>query len=149
MLYLLLRALSKGYSLTNIRWLYRQWNNESGFSSSNLFRQNNNPFGMSAVYVRPTTQSGWVSLPDGNTNGVYPSIKKAIDDRFLWDKFMKMNPSSDSYPYEVSEKYNPNSSYYSNVNNTDDKGFRRDFLLLLLPLPLTAFFIFKTIKYIL
>lgn len=104
---------------------------------------------MSAVYVRPTTQSGWVTLPDGNTNGVYPSIKKAIDDRFLWDDYMNMNVSGDEYPYEVSEKFNPNSSYFANVNNTGDKGFRRDNLLLLLPLPLIAFVLIKTLKFIL
>lgn len=133
---LLLRALYKGYSWENIRFLYRQWNNESAYGSSRLFRENNNPFGMSAVYTRPTTQEGFVNLPDGNTNGVYPSVASAVKDRLLWDQFFRMDPTSLLYPYEVSKKFNPSPKYFETVSNTPDKGLRTDLILLLLPFPL-------------
>jgi hypothetical protein len=133
---LLIKALSKGYTFKNIRWLFRQWNNESAFSQSRLYKEHKNPFGMSAVFVRPTTQSGYTNLNDGNTNGIYTTYNKAIQDRFLWDNFYKISPNSKDYGSEVSERYHPSSKYFEVINNTDDKGFRISSLLLILPLPI-------------
>ena len=140
---ILLRGLLKGYSLNNIEWLYRQFNNESNFGRSRLYLENKNPFGMSAVWTRPSTQINFTNLSDGNTNGIYKSVGQAVKDRFLWDKWHNISPNSQNYAKEVSKTYHPSPTYNQIISATNNKGFRTDLLLLLLPFPiLTLIYIY-------
>ena len=138
---ILLRALLKGYSLPNIRFLYRQYNNETNYGSSRLLHSNNNAFGMSAVLMRPTTQVGFVDLPNDGSNGVYSSFGSSVKDRLMWDKYNNISPRALDYGQQVSRIYHPSDFYNTTVDSFSDKGIRADFLLLLLlPIPLVLIF---------
>lgn len=93
---------------------------------------------MSCPSTRPHDTSGCEQLIDGNTNAVYKNQIQCLRDRFLWDKYFNINPSSENYGQEVSEIYHPSSSYEDSVNSINDENYRNGILLLLLPIPILA-----------
>jgi hypothetical protein len=85
------------FLLENNAWypeiLLAQAKLESGNYTSNIFKSNNNLYGMRKVYRRPTTQQG-----DDKGYGYYSNWCLSVLDRILWDKFAFENkPSKDEY----------------------------------------------------
>jgi hypothetical protein len=85
------------FLLENNAWypeiLLAQAKLESGNYTSNIFKSNNNLYGMRKVYRRPTTQQG-----DDKGYGYYSNWCLSVLDRILWDKFTFENkPSKDEY----------------------------------------------------
>lgn len=74
--------------------LLKQAKIESGNYTSNVFKTNNNLYGMRKVYKRQTTQS-----KENNGYGAYNNWCLSVLDRLLWDMFIFKNekPDRDTY----------------------------------------------------
>lgn len=101
----------------------------------------NNPFGMSRVQVRDTTQVGFIELSDGNSFGTYKNIYSAVKDRFMWDSYFGISSAvrSDGYGTLVSKKYHQSAEYNESVSAVTVKGLRTAFVLLFSLIPISYF----------
>jgi hypothetical protein len=142
-------GLTSGYSRQNCLWLTKQMILETGWGGSDLLRSNNNPFGMSCTNNTNSFQIDCTYLPDGNTNAKFKSIRKAVQDRFLWDKARFTEPfthrKDETYPEIVSERYFPTSpnSYNSSVGNVDFNKGMYIFILFTFFIPVEILFLTK------
>ena len=104
---------STGYTFGNLTWIAQQMILETGWGGSTLLRENRNAFGMSCTNSVNSTQIGCTQLQDGNTNGVYRTIRSSVRDRFLWDEKRFTEPfdhrKSSDYPEVVAERFYPDS----------------------------------------
>jgi len=128
--------LLKGYPLSSIRFLVKQFQLETANGTSRLFFKNNNLFGMSCPLVRPTTIIGCDQLSDGNTNGVFRSLTSCMKDRRQWDTYFNIDINSPSYGQDVSNIYHPDSDYFDHVVAISNDVFRKGLMICLLPFPI-------------
>lgn len=134
-------GLLQGYSFSNMEWIIGQSWLESARMSSGIALTHNNPFGMSKVEVRDSTQVGYIELPDGNTFGTYPSIYAATKDRLMWDSYFGLSDAirSEGYQELVCKKYHTSTAYCASVSDVDVKGLRTAFALLFSLIPFSYF----------
>lgn len=139
--------LFRGYSFANCKWIYKQAMLETGNLNSTGYNNDKNAFGMSVVRKRPTTQVGGRELSDGNTLGKYKSVFSSIKDRYMWDKYFKLDElkRSEDYPQRVSEKYHKSPAYASSVAGFDGTGYQNSLYLLAALVP-TTYLLIKTFK---
>lgn len=84
---------------------------ESANYGSQVFKTNNNPFGMKCVYKRPTTQTCH-SAQANTTYGYYRNWQTAVLDRVLWDLYtFKEKPTLSDYKTFIGRTYAEDSSY--------------------------------------
>ena len=138
------QGLAKGYSWSNVVWLMKQVRLETGRGSSSGIQEDNNAWGMSCVRVRPTTQVGCRTLPDGNTLGKYRTVESSVEDRFMWDEYTE-GPhrlrKSEAYPGEVnSQGYHPSGIYAFSVSEVDGTD-ARNVCLALASVPIAGVFL--------
>lgn len=144
-IYVFYYGFLKGYALDNIVWLCQQAVLETGNGSSVSLVQDNNPFGMSEVNTRPTTQTGGRPAPEGNTRGIYASIGDAVLDRFMWDEYfgIKGEKTSSGYPGAVAARYYPSGNYATAVSAVDTAQINRAALITAIVLPLEILILSK------
>jgi len=140
-------GLLKGYSVANMEWIVGQSWLESARMTNPNAQSYNNPFGMSKVVTRETTQIGYIELSDGNTFGTYTDITSATKDRFLWDRYFECDEYRrlPEYGTRVSKKYHESTAYNIAVANVSVKGVRTSLLLVLGIIPST-YLILKSIS---
>lgn len=90
---------------------------ESANYGSQVFKTNNNPFGMKCVYKRPTTQT--CHSAQANTNyGYYRNWQTAVLDRVLWDLYtFKEKPTLSDYKTFIGRTYAEDSTYIQKLEN--------------------------------
>lgn len=100
-------GLPRGYSRANLEWMCKQVALETGWGTSKGLLEDSNAWGMSRVRTRPTTQSGWRQLSDGNTLGQYDNVTDSVRDRFMWDDYWNTSElrKDPGYPRRVAERY--------------------------------------------
>jgi len=69
---------------------------ESGNYKSEVYKRNNNAFGMRLAVVRPTTHIGDLDK-DGYAN--YLSLEDSVQDLLLWFEYLKLSIPDKSYNY--------------------------------------------------
>lgn len=111
-LYVCLVGLLKGYSMDNLVWICKQIRLETGGWSRGLI-EGRNPFGLGCAKKRPNNQVGCIDNEDVGI-GVYSSIWKAVQDRFAWDEYWKIEPG-EGYPERVAAKYHLSDTYARSV----------------------------------
>lgn len=81
---------------------------ESGYLTSPLFVETNNPFGMKVAKNRPTTNFG-----DYNGYAIYSSLKDAVVDYAIWQNGLSKEYTKDleSYMNYISSKYATDTNY--------------------------------------
>lgn len=143
---ILVYFLLKGYSLSSIKFLIKQYQNETANGTSRLFQSNHNAFGMSCPMIRPTTAIGCENLSDGNTNAVFRSVWSSLKDRYLWDKYFNINGKSINYSVDVSKRYHPSPDYEPNIQAISDEVYKSSFSILFSLIPITIYLIYLTLK---
>lgn len=100
-------GLPRGYSRSNLEWMCKQVALETGWGESKGLLEDSNAWGMSRVRKRPTTQTGWRELADGNTLGSYANVTDSVRDRFMWDEYFNTSElrKDPGYPKRVAERY--------------------------------------------
>lgn len=146
----LIYGLSRGYSLSNLRWIVSQSALETGYWSNLGTSQDNNVFGMSCVATRKTTQIACRSINEVETSGVYRSISSCVLDRFYWDNYwgLDSHKRSENYPAMVAERYHASSAYGSSVTTTDCPDFGAIGIAWLVVFPLEIGLVLKVFKLI-
>ena len=107
------------------QFIINQMNLESGYLTNTLSQPPiNNPFSMSKVRIRPTTQEeGYYSNPnidDGQKFGVYSDISSATQDFILYLKYIRMPQGLTCQEYNayiVSKNYAVDPNYEEKLNN--------------------------------
>ena len=107
------------------QFIINQMNLESGYLTNTLSQPPiNNPFSMSKVRIRPTTQEeGYYSNPnidDGQKFGVYSDIASATQDFILYLKYIRMPQGLTCQEYNayiVSKNYAVDPNYEEKLNN--------------------------------
>jgi len=135
-----LQGKLKGYSNESITGLMKISAMELGLSTdgkpaanNTTYAEDNNPWGMSCVKVRPTTQTGCRELKDGNTSGVYPSVWAGVADIFKWldynkigDDVKKSNNPDTIIDFCESSNWMPNMSNYKKIDDARSLKFVND-----------------------
>ena len=107
------------------KFIINQMNLESGYLTNTLSQPPiNNPFSMSKVRIRPTTQEeGFYSNPnidDGQKFGVYSDIASATQDFILYLRYIRMPQGLTCQEYNayiVSKNYAVDRNYEEKLNN--------------------------------
>lgn len=141
--YVYVQGFLRGYSLGVCDWLNKQAALESGFGESFSIQTDKNPFGMSAVSTRQTTQTGSRETESGIVRGVYASVWDAVKDRFMWDEYFGTEAHKrdlDKYANAVGDVYYPGGNYSSAVGATsvDDARMTGLFVWAMVPVELIA-----------
>jgi flagellum-specific peptidoglycan hydrolase FlgJ len=106
------------------QFIINQMNLESGYLTNTLSQPPiNNPFSMSKVRIRPTTQEeGFYSNPnidDGQKFGVYSDIASATQDFILYLRYIRMPQGLTCQEYNayiVSKNYAVDPNYEEKLN---------------------------------
>ena len=106
------------------QYIVNQANLESGYFTNTLSQPPiNNPFSMSAVRIRPTTQIDTYSNPaidGGQLFGVYEDIQSAAEDFILYLEYIRMPEGltcKEYNAYIVSKGYAVDPLYEEKLNN--------------------------------
>ena len=85
---------------------------ESGYLTSQLFYETNNPFGMKVAKNRPTTNFG-----DYNGYAIYSSLKDAVADYAIWQNGLPKSALQDTSAYfeYLSSNYASDTNYVSKL----------------------------------
>lgn len=101
-------GLLRGYSLSNVYNLIRQFNNETGNGQDYKFTQHCNPFGMQ----RPTWSVRAIGSVGLEGQAIYKTVNDAVLDRLDWDKRNGITGKEVEYLAKVQDAgYNPNPLY--------------------------------------
>lgn len=99
-------------------------------SANKCYAEDNNPWGMACVSVRPTTQNGCRTSTSGETFGKYASVYDGVCDVFLWleynkipDAVKKSDNASDIISFAESKKWFPDMTGHKNNNSDLAKSF--------------------------
>ena len=91
--------------------VYRQAVLESGNFTSDIFRENNNIFGMRMAFSRPNVQTG------GNRGfAVYENWKDSLYDYALWQVYSAKGLSREAYIELFGSIYSEDSEYINKLN---------------------------------
>ena len=136
-----------GYSQQNLMFIYKQFLWETARGTSNVFKTYNNAFGMNAVNVRQTTQTGTYET-SVETLGIYPSVWSSVVDYFLWADYWSLDDfkRSDDYAQAASNIYHLSATYSYNVGSISPTGWNLGRLVTLTCLPLELLAIQKIWK---
>lgn len=134
------QGILKGYSWAAVKWLCQQAALESGWGEAATIQADFNPWGMSRVTTRPTTQLAARESADGvNTIGLYSSVWSAAKDRLLWDEYFGTDTfkgSAEAYAEAVADSYHPSSDYSASVSSVDTTAIDRAMFATVIVLPL-------------
>jgi len=142
-------GLLKGYSLSNIKWLCKQFRLETGNGESNVFKSFNNAFGMGCVQQRQHLQNGCYVAPNGENIGTYASIANSVYCRYMWDAYWGFDTDkrSTGYAEVVGTKYHESAAYVAAVNAVSVSNWGTTVALTLATVPIELFLIKKLWKF--
>lgn len=143
------RALAKGYSIANIKWLAKQIALETNWGTSNSIEVDLNAWGMNCVSSRETTQIGCREVNSYESLGQYSSIDASCADRLYWDSYWgyDTHKRSTQYPQMVGQKYHTSSNYVDSVSAFNSRPAGIAVWVSIIMIPTEAFLLWRFFKY--
>jgi hypothetical protein len=92
----------KGFNFQQARYIVAQAGHETADFTSQIYKENHNPFGMKFAHVRKTT-----ALGEKYGHARYSSVESAVDDfKFYWDNWRYLSVYSSMEAYITAIKNN-------------------------------------------